>query len=72
LIPPILGAKKLYSSAVMAPDIRPPMKDTIGVMITEPKPKNTEQAADVGPWNSRWRYRCKYGAEKQGEDNSHY
>ena len=26
----------------MAPDIRPPMKDTIGVMITEPAPKNTE------------------------------
>ena len=26
----------------MAPDIKPPMKDIIGVMITEPTPKNTE------------------------------
>ncbi len=40
LTPPIRGAKKLYSNAMIALIINPPIKEIMGVIIMDPTPKS--------------------------------
>lgn len=49
LIPPILGASKLYNAAYIRPWISPPTKPMIGIMITAPTPKMTRKMPMLTP-----------------------